>query len=342
MTTTTARPKVIKAPKGMKKGWRYAIAIVVALALLAGVGVLLRLAGKGWMARPYDASQPTAQKFAQIVRWAPPAAEFDVAVDVQRLLAAPELSARLAGIVKGQSGLAAEFVAALLEKQQVVGMLMLTGTLGAPGSEPLVAVVAQGGFDEKTFIPAIRQILAGGQAGLVAEAVAGRTLYVESDAREPFGFMILDGEHIAVGTRAALAALFAGGPQAAGPAPAIPDAVLFGHLTVGPRVAALLPPGLPQVPRIEFASADGTSLVATIPGGTIPQAQDLRMFLEGSRSLLMLQEEGNAALERILKGVAIDNRDGAVTIRCDILPLLDLWVPAKEAEALPTPEGTEE
>ena len=325
-----------------KKGWRYAIAIVVALALLAGLGVLLRFAGKGLIARPYDATKPTAQKFAEIARWAPPAAEFDVAVDVQRLFASPELSARLAEIVKGQSGLAAEFVAALLEKQQTIGMLMLTGTLGAPGSEPLVAVVAQGGFDEKSFIPAIRAILAGGQAGLVSEEIAGRTLYVESDAREPFGFMILDSRHIAVGTRAALTALFAGEPQAAGPAPVIPDAVLFGHLAVGPRVAALLPPGLPQVPRIEFASADGKSLVATIPGGGIEQAQDLRMFLEGSRSLLMLQEEGNAALETILRDVTIDNRGGAVTISCNILPLFDLWVPAKPAEPLPTPEGTEE
>ena len=322
------------------RGLKYAVAIIAALALIAAVTVLLRFAGKGFLQRPYDASQPTAQKFAKIARWIPPNAEFDVSVDVQKALADAALRDRLASLVKGQDGVASDFVSALLERQSVVGMLMLVGTLGDTGAEPAVAVVAQGGFDEKSFIPAIRAALAAGRSGIAAEELGGRKLYAESDARDPFGFVVLDREHIAVGSRASLVALFAGPPSVAPKTLDVVDAVVFGRFTFGPRLIGLLPQGFAPVTKIEFASTDGKSVSAKIDGGSVEKAQDVRMFLEGIRALLLLQEEGNPALEGILKGVAIDNSEGSVTIACEILPLLDLWVPTNEPA--PTPEGTDE
>ncbi|HPQ80260.1 MAG TPA: hypothetical protein PLZ86_00860 [bacterium] len=320
-----------RSRKSKAKGIKYAVGILVSLAVIAAAVVLLRFFGKDLLQWRYDASQPTSQKFAKIARWIPAGAEFEVAVDVQKALSKAGLREKLASLSQGQDGVAADLLSALLERQSSVGMLMMVGMLGEPGSKPAVAVVAQGSFDEKNFIPAIRAALVAGRSGISYEKIGGRKLYAESDARDPFGFMILDRMHIAVGTRASLSALFSGPPSDAPRTLEVPDAVLFGRFSFGPRLLALLPNDLSPVARIDFASVDGTKVSAKIEGKDLKAASDIRMFLEGIRALLLIQEEGNAALESVLKGVSIEGRDGSVTIGCDVLPLLEMWSTDSEA-----------
>ena len=315
-----------------RRGWKYAAAIVAGLAVLAAVLALLRFAGVRIAHKPYDAAMPTSEKFALMSRWIPAGAEFEIAVDVQKALADPALKERLGALVGGKEGVAAELVGALLEKQSAVGMLMLTGALGEAGQAPSVAVVAQGGFDDEGFIPAVRAALASGKSGISSEKVGDRTIFVEADSRDPFGFTMLDGRHIAVGTREALTSLFSAPPASAPRTPARADAVIFGRLLFGPRITSLLPQGLAPVSSIEFASADGKTLAATIASESPEKARDTAMFLEGVRTLLLIQEEGNAALESILKGMSIETRDGGVNVVCDIIPLVDLWAPLGPAK----------
>lgn len=310
-----------------KRQLRLWIMIAAIAVVLVAIALLIRWAGDQLFTPTYDASQSTASKFAKISRWIPPSAELDIAIDVQKALQDPWLRDRLTAIAGERQGMAAELVAALLEKQSIVGMLLLVGTTGEIGSSegPSGAVIVQGGFNEAAFIPAVRAILASGKAGLSAETVGGRTLYAESDVRAPFGFIVLDGQHIAVGDRDSLVALFREGPTKRAPVTIPENVVLFGHMSFGPRIHALLPPGLSSLSGIEFASTDGKKIVARIAAGNPTQVNGMRMFLEGIRSLLLLQEEGNPALAGILKGLTVDEIGGQLALTCDVEPLLELW-----------------
>lgn len=307
------------------------IVVAVIAVFVAAAALLLVKYRDRLLAPAYDPAQPTAAKFALASRWIPTAAEFSVAVDVPRALANPLLRDGLSRMVQGGQGVTTDLVAALLERQSVVGMLLLVGTLREPNQTPLVAVVAQGNFDRKTFIPAIRTILASGKSGLTAEDRGERTLYLESDERDPFGFMLLDGRHLAVGTRESLVELFPEQAAASPVSPAAPDTVLFGRFAFGPRIKNLLPPGLVPISAIDFGSGDGQTLTATINSGTPGEAASTQMFLEGVRALLLLQQEGNTALTGIFKGIAIENRGSEIVLSCDLLPLVGLWS-ATEAE----------
>lgn len=310
----------------MKKNPKVHIAIKIAVAavLLAILAVVLYKASDKFLRPLYDAKAPTPAKFAKISKWLPGTTEFDLSIDVTRAMANPQIKDGISKIVKAKGGLIAEFIAGLASRKDAVGMLTLAGNFGEKGSAPVFAIIAQGSFDEHTLIPAIRIALATGHAGLASEKLEKYTLYVESDARDPFGFIVLDREHIAVGNKASLAALFGKEPQKAPAITRISNSIIFGHLKFGPRLSALMPPGVP-ISSIDFESTDGKSLTAKIPSPAPAEAHNLKMFLEGMRSLLMLQEEGNAALIPILSGIAVENEGSEIIVSCSTLPLLNLW-----------------
>ena len=80
-------------------------------------------------------------------------------------------------------------------------------------------------------------------------------------------------------------------------------------------------------------SPNGQMLTARIPCRDQGQAVGVMMFLEGVRSLLMLQAEGNATLVGILKDIVIKNDGSEAVLNANASRLLDLWVPASKAEA---------
>lgn len=310
----------------MRKNPRVHIAVKIAVAavLVAALAVVLYKAGGKFLHPAYDASVPTQAKFAKMLKLLPQGAEFDLSMDVTRALANPQIKDGVSRIIKEKGGAIAELVAALVGRQDAVGMMTLAGNFGGKGMPPVFAVIAQGGFDERSLIPAIRIALATGRAGLASEKLGKYTLYTESDARDPFGFIVLDREHIAVGNKMSLAALFGKEREKAPAISRTPNSIIFGHLTFGPRLSALMPQAVP-VTGIDFESPDGKLLTAKIPSPTPAEANNLKMFLEGVRSILMLQEEGNTALTSILSGISVQSEGSEVIVACNTLPLLNLW-----------------
>ncbi|MFH0800064.1 MAG: hypothetical protein V2A66_07795 [Pseudomonadota bacterium] len=312
----------------MKKKIVMAAKIAAIAAIAVGLAFLIRDASDHFLAPSYDAGAPTAAKFAKIAKWMPPKSEFEVVADVTRMFSDPAISDRLSKAVGGKGGAVAFFVEALMEKRSLVGMLMFVGSLGEAGTPPAVAVVAQGSFDEKVMIPAIRAALSSDRPGFISEKLGDRTLYAESDERDPFGFVILDREHVAVGMKSSLVALFGEGPAAA-PAPAAfgpADSVIFGRLVFGPRLRAIVPQGFVPAQGVDFQSADGRNIVARIPSEE-KEAHDLAVFLDGVRSLLILQNEENPVLEGILKGISIRADKQEVAVSCDVAAVLNLFPP---------------
>ena len=152
--------------------------------------------------------------------------------------------------------------------------------------------------------------------------------------------MVLDREHLAVGTQAALKSFYQEKPVASEQAPRYTRAVLFGHLKVGPRLAALVPPAIEAPAGIDLVGSEDGRLAAVLVCRDPQKAQDLQMFLEGVRSLLLLEQEQHLALTSLLKGISIAQESSQVTVASALFPLLDLWVQPPGEEAPPAQEGT--
>ena len=317
----------------MRRGVSVVFKIVVLVLILVGLALILQDASHNLRTKEYDTQAPTAAKFAKMAQWISDKAELYVAVDVPKALSNPALKDRLVKLVQDGEGAAADLIEVLVSDRDAVGMLMLVGELGKPSGRPALAVVAQGRFDKETFIPAVRQILAEGRAGLAAKVLEGRTFFVESDEPNPFGFVILDGEHLAVGNRDSLLALFRDRPRKGPVRRFFSDEPLFGRITFGPRLLALMPKELGVLEEIDFVSPDGQMLTARIRCRDFAQAVGAMMFLEGVRALLMLQAEQNEALINILRDVDIKSEQSDTILTGDVTRLLDLWAPPTPAEA---------
>jgi hypothetical protein len=307
----------------MKRTVTIALQSTLFVLLLAALLFLFRDARDS--RRPaYDAHAPATVKAARLARWIPGDADLVVTVDVPTLIAHPLLRARLEALTTSNEGVAPELLSLLLGHDGNVGMLALTGIVGAKGTVPALAVIAQGDFEKARLLPAVRSALSVGRMGLSARPLSAHTLYVESDARDPFGFVLLDDEHLAVGAAQALTRLFADARETPPAATPPPDAVLAGRLTITPRLAELAPPGLTLPSEIGISSPDGETISASLVVSDPAQALSLRLFLEGMRSLLQLQQSENAAVMSFLQNIAIESEGSRVIIRGAILPMLDL------------------
>jgi hypothetical protein len=316
----------------MKRRSHKAVFIVLALAVLVLLALVLKDSSDTLRNSAYDALAPTETKFARMARWIPPDSEFDVTIDVSKALANHELRSRLMSIVGSRSGVAAELVDALLISNGSIGLLTVAGKLGQPGTAPQVIVLAQGAFDKDNLLPVVRKAMTEGRAGLSAQDLGWSTLYSESDERHPFGFMILDGAHMAVGEKAALTSFFLQEPPPPAAMTSIPNEVLFGHLTIGPRLRSLAPGMLHLPESVVFSSADGVTLNANFLCDSAIKATSLSLFLEGIKALLLLQQEHNPALTGILNGLVIGTESTTVTITSKLAPLLKLWSDQSDEE----------
>ncbi len=307
---------------------RRAIHIALALAGAAAV-ILVSLALKDTrdtLSVPgYEAEAPTDTKFARLARWIPAGSEFVVTVDVSRALANPELRERLMALARSRSGVAAELIQALMGNDGAIGLLAAAGKLGEEGETPRAVVIAQGDFNEEVVLPVVRKVMSEGRAGLSSMDVGWTTIYYESDSRAPFGFMILDGSHMAVGDKASLEAFFSTKPAPTEVPSATYDEVLFGYLELSPRIKRSLPMMSALGDTVYFSSLDGAVMTATLPCTSIAGALRTRMFLNGVRSLVMLQQQNNEPLVDILEGISIDGEGDEVFITTKIAPLMNLW-----------------
>lgn len=306
---------------------RTAIALSIAASVAALILLALLLKGTGLFPRMgYEAHAPTSVKFARLSRFIPIGMDFDVTVDVPRALANASFSERLSALTRERTGVAAELVAALLTHQDALGLITIVGTLGNRETLPMFVVLAQGNFDERVILPAVRAAMAAGRAGIASQDLGWATLFTEADVEDPFGFIVLDREHLAVGSRATLQELYASPPQQPPAFMRASDAVLFGHVAVGDRLKEIMPSAITIPASADFVSDDGVNVSAWLACSTPQEALDLRIFLEGVRSLILLQQEENPVLTAIFKGFAISGTAEGVSVESPLAPLIDLWV----------------
>lgn len=321
---------------------RTAIALSIAASVVALAALALLLKGTGLFPRMgYEAHAPTSVKFARLSRFIPAAMDFDVTIDVPRALENTSLSERLAAITRERSGVAAELVAALLTHQDALGLITITGTLGNRETLPAFVVIAQGNFDERIILPAVRAAMAAGRAGLASQDLGWATLFTEADVADPFGFIVLDREHLAVGSRDTLQELYAAPPQQPPAFMRASDAVLFGHVAVGDRLKEIMPSSIAIPASADFVSDDGVNIRAWLACASPQEALDLRLFLEGVRSLLLLQQEENPALTAIVKGFAITGTAEGVAVESPLAPLIDLWMKDSSGKEGNEPAGAD-
>lgn len=308
----------------MKTRTKIVLPIIGVVIVLAALAFLLK--GTGLLLPPrYDASAPTSAKFARLSRWLPAGTDFDVTIDVPRALTNPALSERLGEITARNNGVAAALISGLLTHQNAVGLITIAGTLGDRTTPPRAIVLAQGNFDEKVILPSIRTAMAAGHAGLASEDLGWTTLFSEADVRDPFGFIVLNREHLAVGSADALRTLFAKKPEPRSEFARSSDAVLFGHVTVGDRLKEIMPSTVVIPASADFMSLDGTTVRAWFPTAGAQEAQALQLFLEGVRALILLQQEENPSLAPILKAIGITVDGNGVAVESPLPLLLDLW-----------------
>lgn len=296
------------------------IASVVVVAVI--IGFIVRAAINQFVKLSYNASLPTTDKFAKLSKWMPKTAEFYMVVDTNRILENEAIKDSLVRVLSGTPGVAAELAGMLISKQSVVGMLALVGQVGERGEVPQLAIIAQGAFDEEVMIPAIRTILSTGHAGLVAEDLDGRKLYSEGDVRDPFGFVILDKNHIAVGDKSALTQFYSKNFKAMPSMFGSQSSAIFGHVTFGSRFKSIIPSNI-QLSGMDFESPDGSSIVARIPCADPAEAQNMKMFFEGVRSLMLLQEDKNPFFAKILNDISIESSASDVTIKGKVENIID-------------------
>lgn len=291
------------------------ISIIFVVALIVGAFSL----GHRYLIKPYNISETTSEKFAKASKWLPQNSDFFLAIDTKRALAIPGFKEGLTRIIGKDEDLLNDFISMLITKEDAIGMIILTGNFSKDDTEPLIALIAQGNFDEKVMIPAIRAILAAGKSGLVSEPFGGRTLYFESDSRNPFAFVVLNKNHIAIGTRSSITKYFSDESKAITEFKPDPASYVFGTLLISEKMRTNIPKIFAGIEYVNIKNTADNQIAATIPISTPEGSNDLRMFLEGIKSIFLLNEDTGEALKGVLNEITIKAGVDGVTVAVPIV-----------------------
>jgi len=327
----------------MKKRTSFLIHIGALVVILVGILFLISDSSHIFKAPGYDATAPTDTKMAQLARWIPAGADFFVAADVPKALANQELAASLTRVAEGRSGVVAYLISALMEEPGSIGLLCVLGRLGEMRSRSEIALLAQGGFDEETLLPAVRSAMSAGHSGVAAQNLEWTTIYTESDSRDPFGFMFLDGTHLAAGDRASLLAMYEKKPEPTKVQMVAKDQTIVGYIAIGERLRRSAPEEMYLPDAAYITSPDGTLVTVRIPCDDDEKAQSVMMLLEGIRSLMTIQQEpkGDGGLGAVLGGMTMKATDGDVVIEAKLASLIDLWVGGEGKTPPQSPQAPE-
>lgn len=313
------------------KNRRIVVRVVLVCILLAAVAFFIRDSSDKFLKSSYDPSSATAKKFSEMKRWISPQAEFYFVIDVWKLLERPGLFAALVQLASGEDSVASEFIQSLVKGGSPVGMLMAVGTMGHGEEKPVIAMVVQGQFDDVAIVSSVQSMLGGRAVKEFHATEIPQAIFCDDDgSADPFGFAFLDDKNMAVGTRSGIIQLFKDIPPAGGGDLGNIDSVFFGSLRVGPRIAELIPENISKPKEILFSSPDGKAIDATLPFAEQREAMDARMFLEGIKSLSMMQNEGKRALINFLESISIRSEGTNVYVSGDLFSILSIR-PAEEA-----------
>lgn len=293
----------------MKKTKLIIAGIVFLTIAVAGVFVAQRLG----VFSSYDATVSTKDKFSSMQKWISPDADVWFAADIWQLLKTPSLGASLGTYLMERHGLASDLVESALMGDGGVGMLGVMANLQNADAKPVAAIVVQGNFDGGKLAASVKGMIGNEGGEVVEEKIGDKVVYFEK-SEDPFGFMFLDSNHMAIGSKSSLQEFFSAPAGKAIDLGEKPLPLAFGRVTISDRIRPLLPPELSEVSGITLASDDGSAVTASVNCKSADSASSIRMFLEGMRSLMMMHNKGlplESMLERIK--VSSDGQDVYVT-----------------------------
>lgn len=249
----------------------------------------------------YDAKSPTAEKFAMIDKWIKPSSDFWAVADIPQMLKDEQVGAPLRAYLTERHGLAGDLVESVLNGQSGVGMVALVSDFVGANAKTSAVLVMQGNFDKKVLAVSVKELLKKEGEEVAEEELAGRKVYFEK-SEDPFGFMFLDENHMAIGSKSSFVTFFGEAPFKVEEVGSEELPVIFGKIGISDRVKPLLPHELAEIKEISFASTDAKTITADINCSSEEKASSVRMFIEGMRSLMMLKNEGlplAASLQKI-------------------------------------------
>lgn len=295
----------------------------VMAAVLFPLALLLKDSGHQMKGGGYDPAAPTAAKFRRIEKWLPRDAELIIVVDMSRLAGRPDIAARIAALVLRANvidGFDGGIVGPVLANPQGIGMAAGALCLGGASDAPYAMAVIQGALDRSAMVGRVQTQLAAENARLVTEEAEGTRIYFETPSDAPFAFAFPDAHHLIAGPKEAVVRLLmsektpsAGDLRAHWPAPR-DDGMLFGRLAFTDRLRSVLPPQIANLDEVLIYADDELNINLVIPCDAARQAQDITLFVEGMRTLYLLDGRAQSIVASIMRGMRITNQDNAVVV----------------------------
>ncbi len=303
----------------MKGRWKFIVRLFLLTLMVLCVALIVKDSTHQLMREQYDVAESTHVKIAKISRWISSNSDFEILLDVWRLMQKPEVASRVMAVLDEEEGGVYDLLKAFLMRNSSIGMLMFQGGFDGSGEaiQPKFIAVAQGSYDKGEMIEAIVSTFRDTNIKPIdVEGMNGNRVYCD-DLDMQFCFSFLDDEHLAVGYRVSFDEFVAGLPSNIRLPKEISDSIIAGQVTKAPKFA-----GQGKVEELYFWSDDGQNLFAVLPYKSVAEALDVRVFLEGMRSLLIMQNEGREGILKILKGIKIYDENKNVFIELNILNLI--------------------
>jgi hypothetical protein len=310
----TEEPKP-KKPGRVHRISKLTLKVLIIVALVFAIAILLRDSSDKLKTMLYDAGAPTDKKFSKIERWLPSDAELIVVADLHRFFAEPGSRARTSRRLEDIGdvwNVSPDVLSVIMDRVERVGLVAAALSVDPHIGEAQGLFIVQGDFNESEFAEIVEKRLAAQNGKLIREDQHPTTVYAESSEVDGFAFAFPDRNHLVIGPKAAILKLVkkeSAGEIKEGPkvqwSSAVANQPIFGRLMVSPRVQNLLPEALKGISIASFASDTDLNVGLTIPCVSPGQAEDLAMFIEGSRVSFLLAEGRDFQFYDLLRGIKV-------------------------------------
>jgi len=312
----------------IKKISKIAIKVIVIVGLLVAIAFLIKDSSDKLKGGTYDASAPTEKKFLKMEKWLPKDVELIVVADLHRYLDQPGAKARLSMRIdemsrswSGDGGVLSN----LMAQAEKIGLAAFAIGLDPERKEANALLVIQGNFQESAFVDSVKKQLAKEGQELIKEEDHSVTIYAESASEEGFAFAFPDRLHVMLGPKSEIIKLIeqesAGqleSPEKDRWASVGDTVVLFGRFKITPRISRMLPEQLQGLQEASFSADALLTLNVNIPCVGPKQAEDVVMFIEGSRISFLLAQRKDNVIVNMLRQVRVGHLDSVVDMRVPV------------------------
>jgi hypothetical protein len=313
-----------KKPSRVHRISKFTLKVLIIVALVFAIAILLKDSSDRLRTMLYDAAAPTSEKFSKIQRWLPSDAELVVVADLHRFFSEPGSRARTSRRLEDIGevwNVSPEVLSIIMDRAEKIGLVAAALSIDPHTGEAQGLFVVQGEFNESEFVEIVEEKLKAQGGALTHEEQHATTVYGESPGADGFAFAFPDRTHLLIGPKSAILGLVE--RDSAGEirekettqwGMVSTDGAIFGRLLVSPRVQKLLPEALAGISAAGFSSDTDLNINLVIPCVSLDQAEDLAMFIEGSRVSFLLTKGRDYQFYDLLRGIKVASVDTTVEV----------------------------